>query len=402
MADGLLSKIAGSSALRLLHATYSLSPEGGGVAEGLLRLAETARSTGAFESEVVCLDDPRQPSRQTTSLPVHALGPGLGKYGYTSRIERWLRTNAGRFDGVLVHGLWHYESVAVWKTCRGKIPYAVFPHGMLDPWFRETYPLKHLKKRIYWRAIQHRILEDALAVLFTGPSEAYLAETTFKRNGWRSEVVGFGTVAPGGDPERQIDEFRAACPEVRGKSFILFLGRLHHKKGCDLLIEAFARYAATHPCVDLVMAGPDEGGYQAKLLSLVSRKGVAGRVHFPGMLTGGAKWGAFRAAEVFALPSHQDNFGIAVAEALACGTPVLISNQVNIWREIAEAGAGIVDDDTLEGTARMLERWLGLPEGERARMAAKCRRTFERHFNMNRVPTAVSDVFLGRASELVG
>ena len=75
------------------------------------------------------------------------------------------------------------------------------------------------------------------------------------------------------------------------------------------------------------------------------------------MLQGDAKWGAFYAAEVFALPSHQENFGVAVAEALACGTPVLISNKVNIWQEIAEDGVGLVEEDDLEGTTRLLERW---------------------------------------------
>jgi glycosyltransferase involved in cell wall biosynthesis len=381
--------------MRILHTVHSLSPEGGGVAEGLLRLAETARSSGVFESEVACLDDPSEPYLKGAALPIHAMGRGFAKFGYNRRIDDWLRGNSGRFDAVLVHGLWHYESTAVWNACRGRVPYAVMPHGMLDPWFKRAYPLKHLKKAFYWRAVQRKVLRDATAVLFTTAREAQLAETTFTPSKWIGRVVGFGTVAPGGDPAQQIQQFAAACPQVRGKRFVLFLGRLHHKKGCDLLIEAFARYASAYPEVDLVMAGPDEQGYKAGLLSLASRKGVAGRVHFPGMLAGAAKWGAFHAAEVFSLPSHQDNFGIAVAESLACGTPVLISNQVNIWSEIAQDGAGIVDEDTVEGTCRMLERWLRLPQAEKAKMAAKCRATFDLRFAMERVPRRVADVFAG-------
>ena len=381
--------------MRILHTIHSLSPEGGGVAEGLLRLAETAHSIGAFASEIVCLDNPSQPYLKGSLLPIHAMGPGFGKYGFTRRVDDWLRHNVGRFDGVFVHGLWHYESVAVWNVCRDKVPYVVLPQGMLDPWFKRAYPLKHLKKAVYWRAFQQKVLRDATAVLFTATREAQLAETTFKPSKWTSIVVGFGTVAPGGDRVQQIQQFEAACPEVRRKSFILFLGRLHHKKGCDLLIEAFARYASAYPEVDLVMAGPDEAGYKAGLVSLASRKGVANRVHFPGMLTGGAKWGAFHAAEVFGLPSHQDNFGIAVAESLACGTPVLISNQVNICSEIAQDGAGIVDDDTVEGTCRMLERWLGFSKTEKAEMAAKCRGTFDRRFDIERLPRRVAEVFMG-------
>ena len=127
--------------------------------------------------------------------------------------------------------------------------------------------------------------------------------------------------------------------------------------------------SATH----LVIAGPDEEGLKPELLSLASEAGVSDRVHFPGMLQGDAKWGAFYAAEAFVLPSHQENFGVAVAEALACGTPVLISNQVNIWREIAEDGVGLVEDDDLAGTMRLLERWRDLPPEEtEGNDGAKC------------------------------
>jgi glycosyltransferase involved in cell wall biosynthesis len=187
--------------------------------------------------------------------------------------------------------------------------------------------------------------------------------------------------------------FEAACPAVRGKSFILFLGRLHEKKGCDLLIEAFAQSASSYPETHLVMAGPGDRGYQAMLGSLAARSGVGARVHFPGMLQGDAKWGAFYAAEVFSLPSHQENFGVAVAEALACGTPVLISNKVNIWREIADEEAGFVDEDTVDGASRLLRQWRETPPDRRLAMAAKCRSTFERRFDIARLPQVIANLF---------
>jgi glycosyltransferase involved in cell wall biosynthesis len=379
--------------MRLLHTIHSLSPEGGGPAEGLLRLAEAARSSGSFDSEVICLDPPAELYQKSEALPVHALGPGWGKFGYTPRLDRWFVANLTRFDGLVIHGLWQYESLAAWKACRNGLPYVVFTHGMLDPWFQEAYPLKHLKKVLYWRTAQYRVLRDASAVLFTASLEAELARTAFRPNQWNSVVVPFGTVAPGGNSQQQIQHFEAACPEVRGKSFILFLGRLHEKKGCDLLIEAFARSASDYPEADLVMAGPDDRGYQAVLASLAAGVGVGGRVHFPGMLRGDAKWGAFRAAEVFALPSHQENFGIAVAEALACGTPVLISNKVNIWREIAEDGVGFVDDDTVDGAIRLLTRWRETPTAARLAMAAKCQTTFEQRFDIAKLPQVIADLF---------
>ena len=103
------------------------------------------------------------------------------------------------------------------------------------------------------------------------------------------------------------------------------------------------------------------------------------------MLKGEKKWGAFFASEVFCLPSHQENFGIVVAEALACGKPVLISNKVNIWREVAVDGAGFVHDDTVEGTAFGFQKWLNLIPTEREAMQLAARNCFETRFRIDRV-----------------
>ena len=285
-----------------------------------------------------------------------------------------------------VHGLWQYHGYAVWKACHGRKPYVAFAHGMLDPWFKKAYPGKHLKKALYWQAIERRQLRDATAVIFTSQLEAELAPTTYRDSKWTSCIVPYGTTEPTGDRWIQIEAFYAECPGVRRKAFLLFMGRLHKKKGCDLLVRAFAEVYGKSSDVHLVVAGPDEEKLTSQLLSLARQAGVSDRVHFPGMLRGDAKWGAFYAAEAFALPSHQENFGVAVAEALACGTPVLISNQVNIWREIAADRVGLDEDDDLEGTKRLLERWRALSGSEREAMAARCVPCFRRRYNAREVP----------------
>ena len=145
-------------------------------------------------------------------------------------------------------------------------------------------------------------------------------------------------------------------PELKGRKFILFLSRIHPKKGVDLLIQAFARHAKTFPEIDLVIAGPDQTGSKSALQKLARELGVDNRIYWPGMLSGDAKWGAFRSAEFFVLPSHQENFGIVVAEAMALSKPVLITNKVNIWREIEADGAGLVVNDDVEGIAAGLRK----------------------------------------------
>jgi glycosyltransferase involved in cell wall biosynthesis len=163
---------------------------------------------------------------------------------------------------------------------------------------------------------------------------------------------------------------------------VLFLARLHPKKGCDLLIEAFARHARADPQVHLVMAGPDSSGLLTRLQTQATALGIANRVTWTGMLQGPLKWGALRAADVFALPSHQENFGIAVVEALAVGLPVLISERVNIWREVVAGEAGFAAPDSVEGMATMLARWHALAPDARRDMRANASACYQRHFRM--------------------
>jgi len=174
----------------------------------------------------------------------------------------------------------------------------------------------------------------------------------------------------------------------------LYLGRIHPKKGCDLLMEAFLRMADRAPWLHLLMAGPDPTGMRAKLEARLRAAGLHHRVHWPGLLTGDAKWGSFLASEAFILPSHQENFGIAVAEALGCSRPVLISDQVNIWPEIQQDGAGLVAPDTLEGTQQLLEGWTALSVEERAAFHQRAKDCFDRRYNIVNNVAALVQFFM--------
>jgi len=365
--------------MRILHVIPSLDPATGGPVE----VVRTLINYGPAEDsqEVAALDDPSSEFLGAYSVPVHALGPRSSSYGCTPRLLDWLRENSGRFEGVILHGMWQYTGYAVWRTMRGRVPYFVFPHGMLDPWFKHAYPLKHLKKWLYWAPIEYRVLRDASRVLFTCAPEAELAKQTFWLHRWRATVVPFGTIPPRDDADAQREAFFAACPEIRDVRFLLFLGRIDRKKGCDLLIDSFSRLAVHAPELHLVMAGPDPGNWRESLEHSLEAE-VASRIHWPGMLLGDAKWGAFRAAEAFVLPSHQENFGIAVAEALACSRPVLLSKNVNIASEIASDGAGLREADTADGVDRLLTRWLEMTPDERAAMAANALDCFHRRYDM--------------------
>jgi glycosyltransferase involved in cell wall biosynthesis len=377
--------------VRILHIIGTLDPEAGGPTESV-RVLLSYGPIG-YTGEVVTLDDPSSDFLADIGFPVHALGPTRTTYGYNAKLLPWLRANRHRFDGVVVNGLWQYCGYAAWRALSGNTPYVVFTHGMLDPYFRYAFPLKHIKKWIYWIPFEYRVLRDAYRVLFTSRAEKRLAEESFSIFKWNAYVVPYGASGPKGDPQIQRQAFFESCPEAKGKRFLLFLGRIHRKKGCDMLIEAFAKVAADDPELDLVMAGPDQQLWSAKLKEIVLAAGLTHRVHWPGMLKGDAKWGSLFASEAFILPSHQENFGIAVAEALACGRAVLLADKVNIAEEIADYGAGLMELDTPQGTLNLLRRWIGMTIEERAAMAHRAEECFHEHYDMRENAKAIIRLF---------
>jgi glycosyltransferase involved in cell wall biosynthesis len=371
--------------VRLLHLIPSVDPRGGGPIEGVLRIHDALVGLG-HDSELLSLDDPSSACVRDCPAPVHALGPARTSYGYTPRVVAWLREHATGYDAVIVNGLWQYTGFAAWRALRASpTPYFVYTHGMLDPWFKRRYPLKHLKKWLYWPWGEYRVLRDAAAVIFTCEEERLLARRSFWLYRAREVVGSYGTSEPPSDAAGLTEAFLARFPALRGKRALLYLGRIHEKKGGDLLVDAFARVAGTEPDLHLVMAGPGEEALVRQLKHRADELGIANRITWTGMLQGDLKWGAFHAADVFCLPSHQENFGIAVVEALACGKPTLLSDKVNIWREIEQDGAGFVASDTLAGTIDTLQRWLALAPAQAEAMRAAARRSFRQRFQVGEV-----------------
>ena len=232
---------------------------------------------------------------------------------------------------------------------------------------------------MYWPWAEYRVLRDAKAVLFTCEEERLLARKSFFLYRCNEQVVSYGTATSTEDPAVCKAAFFDRHPELKGKRFLLFMGRIHPKKGCDLLIEAFASVRQGNPECCLVIAGPDQATrMQSQLMALARRRQVADRISWTGMISGNIKQGAIETAEAFILPSHQENFGIVVAEALASGKPVLISNKVNIWREIEQDGAGLVANDDLDGTRWLLRTWFGMSAAEKQTMSARARQSFLR------------------------
>ena len=378
--------------MRILHVIHSIDPHGGGPAEGIKQLSAALLALG-HHVDVMSLDAPDTSLGDEFPLPLFPIGTGRHGYGYAKGVVAWLVANAEKYDVVLVNGLWQYGGFAVWLAARktGK-PYCVYTHGMLDPWFKRRYPIKHLKKWLYWPWAEYRVLRDAAAVFFTCEEERRQARQSFWLYRCHERVLGYGISAPPELAETQRALFLQTFSALAGKRLLLFLGRVHEKKGCDLLLRALAR---TGNELHLVMAGPADSAYAVEMKQLARTLGLEDRITWTGMIQGDLKWGAFRTAEAFILPSHQENFGISVVEALACSLPVLISDKVNIWREITDDGAGLTEPDSLEGTEKLLNRWLALSPDERAAFGPRTRACFQEHFQIDGVATHLIQALSG-------
>ena len=305
--------------MRILHVIPTLDPAHGGPPVVAARLA-AAQAAAGHEVALLTADAPSAHA---------AVWDGVPAADRVARVDRLTPA-----DHLHLHGVWGgllRQTAAAAR--RAGVPYAVAPHGMLDPWSLSQKPLK---KRLGLLLGYRRMLDGAAFLHALNGDEAQL---------WAPlELRPPGRVFPNGifpaevDPPPQPGGFRAAHPELSSDPFCLFLGRLHHKKGLDVLADAFA--AVPPPC-RLVVAGPDGGAGDDFRRRVATVPGLAGRVHVVGPVYGPAKFAALADAAVFCLPSRQEGFSVAVLEAMASGTPVVVSDACH-FPEVATAGAGLV------------------------------------------------------------
>ncbi|WP_368039665.1 glycosyltransferase [Ruegeria atlantica] len=368
--------------MRVLRIIPTVDPAYGGPLHSMNAISEEMARSG-WENEVVTLDPPNSQWLAQNPVPATGVGPGRGSVGYTSRLGQWISDNAHRFDAAVVHGVWHWASVGGGRGCRRSgLPYVLYTHGMLDPYFRQIKPFKHWIKQAFW-GTQGPVLQHAHRVLFTAQQEAEAARGGFIGPKYREAVVAYGaSTPPKSDPSARIASFQAKLKLTADQRYFLFLSRIHPKKGVDVLIEAFRRSAAADFGLHLVIAGPDPDDMIPELRRLAQTAGLTGRVHFVGPLAGEEKWAAFEGAEAFTLITHQENFGVVLAEALAAGTPVIATRRTNIHIELSKTGAAIICDDTSASAGQAIATFLALTEDKLAEMRRAARAGYEKRFTI--------------------
>jgi glycosyltransferase involved in cell wall biosynthesis len=380
--------------MKILHTITSMNPELGGVTEFVSQIIPYLARNG-IDCDVACMDDPNDPWITDKSFNIFATGRSKHRYSFSKRFYSWLNDNVSNYDLVVINGLWQYHGHASKMACISKnIPYFVFAHGMLDPWFKNHYPLKHIKKLAYWLLVERLIINDSKGVIFTCEEEKILARKSFPYYHPNEYVSAFGTKKNDFSKELAMKHFLDLFPKVTDKKIVLFMGRVHEKKGIDLLINVFGKQKKILKDYILFIAGPDNSEYAQKLKKLVFNLNINDQVIWGGMLKGQIKWGAYYYSDVFCLPSHQENFGIVVAESLSASTPVIISNRVNIWREISHEDAGIICEDNIASLENALINWVEIENVKKTSMSRNALKCFSLYFDITTTSKKLADILI--------
>jgi glycosyltransferase involved in cell wall biosynthesis len=311
--------------MKVLHVISSLDQRTGGPIRATLDLSAASQAYGVH-SEVLSVGKIRVSDNPLEHGLMHCIPLEIpNRYGYTPGLRRWLETNIGSFDCAILHGMWLFPALATARACwKAGVPYAVFPHGMLEPWsVREQGTWKYIKKVAYWSLFEREVFQRAQCSLFTTRREMEQARNVFSFL-WPARVVApYGVVAPG----PPSPDAAGAVPQLEGRKFVLFLGRIHPCKNIPLLIRAWARGMADKDW-RLVIVGPSAGDHRRQVEKLAEKLHVREQCVFLDFASGARKEWLLRSARWFALPSQHENFGIAMFEALAHGCPVVVSDQV--------------------------------------------------------------------------
>lgn len=332
--------------MRILHVIANLAPRYGGPSKACVEMAAAVAARGhevhiftTDQDGSGTLDVPTDRPVMRENVHIHYFHAQIRRIWPVSiPLAKALRDHVRDFDLVHVHSLYLFHGLLAGHYCRKwNVPYLLRPHGTLDPYL---YKRHRIRKRFVEFLFEERNIRGAAALHYTTDDERRLAEPyVFGAHG---VVVPNGLNIASYTNLPELGTFRAAYPEIGQKKIVLFLSRLNFKKGLDILIRAFAIMKEAQSDIHLVIAGPDSDGFESKVRTWVRKEGLDSSVTFTGMLQGERKLAAFRDANVFVLPSYSENFGIAVVEAMACGVPVVVSDQVNICHDISKSGAGLV------------------------------------------------------------
>jgi glycosyltransferase involved in cell wall biosynthesis len=371
---------------RWLQVLSHLSPRYGGIATSVPGFARATEAESLYACPIIGFCDREELDQipEDQRAGIHVFPPQRLRWMVDTRLHRRLSEAVAAADGVHIHGLWETHCMTAARIARArKRPYVISAHGMLEQW---ALQYKRLKKALYAALVEIRVMKSAACLRALSLDEV----EDYRRLGLTNPIA----VVPGAvsaPPTLSPVLFRSDWRRLDGKRIVLFLGRIHPKKGLHLLLRAWARVVRAEDA-HLVIAGPDSEGTRARLERLAEDLKIQQSVTFTGMLNGESKWSALAAASLFVLPSYSEGFSIAVLEALAAGVPVLVTTSCHV-PEVAKNRCGWVATPTLPSLEQALREFFESSTRDRAELSKNGRELARRRFDLSIVGSQMAQVY---------
>jgi glycosyltransferase involved in cell wall biosynthesis len=370
-----------------LNVVSHLDAKYGGISAVLPSLCSAVASESDRETAIAgfCGPDENIPNLSDRGVRVERYPLGRAKWMLDREIRERFAAEIRSADGVHIHGIWQEHCLVAASLARSfEKPYIISAHGMLDRWALSN---KNVKKVVYSWLFENRNLRGAACLHALTRTEA----DDYTRAGLRRPMV----VIPNGiEVPAQIhrERFIQAFPHLRGKRLILFLGRIHYKKGLDILCRAWQKVSARWPYGHLVLAGPDFENTRTQAERLIADLGSGASVTFTGMLAGDLKWSALAAADVFVLPSYSEGLSVSVLEAMGTGKPVIVSAQCNV-PEVQTEGCGWEIQPVESELEAAIEEFRNIAAPRLADMGANGRRVVHERYSWRTIGQRMAEVY---------
>lgn len=365
---------------KVLRVVTTMNPAAGGVADSVRQSIDLAYHKYQVSIDVLSFDDGENflNGMNKVAFKHHSISRGVSSYAWNFEYLGWLMKNINSYNLVIFDGLWQFHILGGFISKIKSVPYVVFTHGMLDPYFNENR-FKYIKKLPFWFLFERNVLALSKAVVFTTDNEEKKAKSSFPLAAWNSDVCTLGV-----SPEVGVNY----SPDGN----VVFLSRIHPKKGLELLISSVSIMSESN--LEFEIYGPGDGDYIKSLKKFCVSRSVGDRFFWRGGIWGKDKWNVLSNSSLFVLTSYQENFGIAVAEALSVGVPVLITNNIDISGFVLDYGAGFVVDADPVSIANALDQWSRMSFEDRILMSDRAFICYQECFSIERSVGQLCDLVI--------
>ena len=341
--------------MKTLHIISSVDIKMGGTVSALMNILRVEKNIGMDATVVTLKANELDPSLKDLATFIIISPSFPARFSRSKYANLWLHENARSFDIAFIHSIWGIIQIEASRILHHlRIPFSIWPHAALDPF--DLQKKKYLKK-ILGPIFIRPMLDNSKAIICTTKLESERLERYGATDKTRVLPLPISPLSAPGDRER----FRKRYLLTNDDFVLLFLSRIDYKKGLNLLIPSLNRISSNHPNIKLIIAGSDTNGYKRNVRAWIREYELEDRVIMSGFLSGQDRLDAFAGSECFVLPSMNENFGIAIVEALSAGLPVLISDHVYIWKEIIQSGGGWVCNYSIESLSDTITMILSTP-----------------------------------------